>query len=179
MYKIPTVLNVEYLYFCVELLCFWVGPINVEPNTSRRIWYSMWCCDALSCVTTSLAASGLTFRSCMAKWRYQLRAYPTQLRVTRHRVGCDDTQKRWVWPRDLYFWGLGCHIMSHTCLSLSQLCPCSESHSFFFRIHLQVTQNIVFAVFVLYIYCIKMFKCGLKSLVSCLIFFLTFLCELL
>jgi hypothetical protein len=39
---------------------------------------------------------------------YQLRAHPTQLRVTRHRVGCDDTQKRWVWPRDLYFWGLGC-----------------------------------------------------------------------
>ena len=36
-----------------------------------------------------------------------LRAHPTQLRVTRHRVGCDDTQKRWVWPRDLYFWGLG------------------------------------------------------------------------
>jgi hypothetical protein len=49
MYKIPSVLNVEYLFFDVdvELLCFWVGPINLEPNTSRRIWYTMWCCDAL------------------------------------------------------------------------------------------------------------------------------------
>jgi hypothetical protein len=38
MYKIPTVLNVEYLFFDAELLCFWVGPINLELNTSRRIW---------------------------------------------------------------------------------------------------------------------------------------------
>jgi hypothetical protein len=94
-------------FFDVELLCFWVGPINLEPNISRRIWYTMWCCDALSCVTTSLAASGLTFRSCMPNGGIELRAHPTQLRVTCHRVGCDDTQKRWVWPRYLYFWGLG------------------------------------------------------------------------
>jgi hypothetical protein len=65
MYMRPTVLNVEYLFFDVELLCFWVGPIILEPNTSWRIWYTTWCCDALSGVTTSLAASGLTFRSCM------------------------------------------------------------------------------------------------------------------
>jgi hypothetical protein len=52
-------------FFDVELLCFWVGPVDLEPNTSRRIWYMMWCCDALSCVTTSLAASGQIFRSCM------------------------------------------------------------------------------------------------------------------
>jgi hypothetical protein len=65
MCKTPTVLNVEYLFFYVELLCFWVGPINLEPNTSRRIWYTTWCCDALSCVTTLLAASSQTFWSCM------------------------------------------------------------------------------------------------------------------
>jgi hypothetical protein len=47
------------------LLCFWVGPINLESNTSRRIQYMMWCYDALSHVTTSLAASGLSFRSCV------------------------------------------------------------------------------------------------------------------
>jgi hypothetical protein len=98
-------------FFDVELLCFWVGPINLEPNTSHRIWYTMWCCDALSCVTTSLAAPGLTFRSCMQNGGIELCAHPTQLRVTRHRVGCDDTQKRWVWPCDLYFWGLGWIVM--------------------------------------------------------------------
>jgi hypothetical protein len=65
MYMRPTVLNVECLFFYVELHCFWVGPINLEPNTSRRIWYTAWRRNALSCVTISLAASGLTFWSCM------------------------------------------------------------------------------------------------------------------
>jgi hypothetical protein len=65
MYMRPTVLNVEYLFFWCEATMFWVGPINLEPNTSQRIWYRMWCCDALYCVTMLLAASGLTFRSCM------------------------------------------------------------------------------------------------------------------
>jgi hypothetical protein len=36
-----------------------------EPKTQRRIWYTMRCFDALSRVTTSLAAWGLTFQSCM------------------------------------------------------------------------------------------------------------------
>jgi hypothetical protein len=65
MYRIPTVLNVERLFFDVKLQCFGWDPINLELNTSRRIQYKMWCCDALSCVTTKLAASGLTFPSCV------------------------------------------------------------------------------------------------------------------
>jgi hypothetical protein len=107
-------------FFDVELLCFWVGPINLELNTSRRIWYTMWCCDALSCVTTSLAASGLTFWSCMPNGGIELRAHPTQLRVTRHRVGCDDTQKRWVWPMAPrpVFLGFGMHKTTANMLSI-------------------------------------------------------------
>jgi hypothetical protein len=34
------------------------------------------------------------------------RDHPTQFRVMRHRVGCADTQKRWVGSRDLYFFGV-------------------------------------------------------------------------
>ena len=101
-------LNTYFLFFDVELLCFLVGPINLEPNTRRRIWYTMRCCDALSCVTMLLAASGLTFRSCMPNGGISFGAHSTLLRVTHHRVGYDDTQKWWVWPRDLYFWELGC-----------------------------------------------------------------------
>ncbi len=53
-----TVIRLVVVFFCV-------GPINLELNTSRRIQYMMWCYDALLCVTTLLAASSLSFRSCV------------------------------------------------------------------------------------------------------------------
>ena len=61
----------------------------------------LWC----TLVCHNVAGSvGSNFSELHAKW---LHAHPTQLRMTRHRVGCDDTQKRWVWLHYLYFWGLG------------------------------------------------------------------------
>jgi hypothetical protein len=49
----------------------------------------MWCCDALSCVTTSLAVSGLTFRSCMPNGGISFAHTPRS---------CEsDTPQSWMW----------------------------------------------------------------------------------
>jgi hypothetical protein len=46
---------------------------------------------------------GSNFSELHAKWRYQLRAHPAQLRATRLRVGCDDTQKSGSGPATCIF----------------------------------------------------------------------------
>jgi hypothetical protein len=95
VYKIPSVvLNVEYLIFwCGATMSlggtYQSGAKHITEDLVHDV--VLWC----TFVSHNIAgAIGSYFSELHAKWRYQLRAHPTQLRVTRHRVGCDDTQKK-------------------------------------------------------------------------------------
>ena len=123
MYKTPTVLNVEYLFFWCGATRFLGGTYQSgAKHITKDLVHDvvLWCTFMCHNVAGSV---GSNFSELHAKW---LHAHPTQLRVTRHRVGCDDTQKRWVWPRDLYFWGLGWVKVGSHCMF-----PCPFGLRFF------------------------------------------------
>jgi hypothetical protein len=121
MYKTPTVLNVEYLFFMWSYYVFgwdlsiWSQTHHGGFGTRRGVVMHFHVSQRCWQRPVKLFGVACQMEVSASPW---LRAHPTQLRVTRHRVGCNDTQKRWVRPRDLYFWGLGCkQLVSHLALA--------------------------------------------------------------